>query len=281
MSTVSTLIQEGSKFLSSSGVNTPYLDCEIIMQHVLGVERSFIVMNHTDFVLAHKESKFWQLIKKRAEKHPVSHLIGKREFWNSDFIVSRDVLDPRPDSETIISTVLKYYINKKQRLKIADFGTGTGCLLISILSEYQYSIGIGFEKSLRAHRIARKNVKKHNLLGRAKIFPRSWTECMDLFDLVISNPPYIKRDKLKTLQAEVQKEPKIALDGGISGLDCYLSIFTTLKKCLKKGGFAILEIGEDQNNIDRLIPLYGLAFQGYAYDLSGMKRCIIVKQVHS
>lgn len=281
METIGALIQKGSKFLSLSGIDTPYLDCEIIMQHVLEVERSFIIMNNTDPVLAHKESRFWQLIKKRAEKYPISHLTGKREFWNSDFIVSQDVLDPRPDSETIVSTVLKHYVNKKQRLKIADFGTGTACLLISILSEYQYAIGFGFEKSLKAYRIACKNIKKHNLLSKAKIFPRPWTECRGSFDLIISNPPYIRRDKLKTLQAEVQKEPKIALDGGISGLNCYLSIFSMLKKCLKKNGLAVLEIGEDQNNTDRLLPSYGLAFQGYEYDLSGMKRCIIVKQIHS
>ncbi|MDR2548157.1 MAG: peptide chain release factor N(5)-glutamine methyltransferase, partial [Rickettsiales bacterium] len=110
------------------------------------------------------------------------------------------------------------------------------------------------------------------------ILPSSWTECRGLFDLIISNPPYIKSSKLKDLQAEVQKEPKMALDGGIDGLSCYLSIFPILKKCLKKNGFAILEIGEDQNDIDKIIPSYGLSFQEYVYDLAGMKRCIVVKQ---
>jgi release factor glutamine methyltransferase len=99
-----------------------------------------------------------------------------------------------------------------------------------------------------------------------------------LFDLIISNPPYIKSSKLKDLQAEVQKEPKMALDGGIDGLSCYLSIFPILRKCLKKNGFAILEIGEDQNDINGIIPSYGLSFQEYVYDLAGMKRCIVVKQ---
>ncbi|MDN5248244.1 MAG: peptide chain release factor N(5)-glutamine methyltransferase [Wolbachia endosymbiont of Tyrophagus putrescentiae] len=279
MKTIGTLIQEGCKYLSLHGIDTPHLDCELILQHVLSVERSFIIMNGADSIAEQKEHLFWQLVEKRVKRHPISHIIGRREFWSSDFIVSRDVLDPRPDSETVISTVLKYYKNKGQRLKVADFGTGTGCLLISMLSEYKFAVGVAFEKSLKAYRVAYKNIKKHNLLGKIKIFPNSWVECNDSFDLIISNPPYIRRDKLKTLQAEVQKEPVAALDGGISGSDCYLSIFSVLRKCLRKNKFAVLEIGEDQGNIERLVHLYGLAFQEYVYDLSGMKRCIVVKKI--
>lgn len=225
-----------------------------------------------------KEQLFWKLTKKRAERYPISQIIGNREFWSKNFIVNQHVLDPRPDSETIILAVLKYYPNKEQKLKIADFGTGTGCLLISVLSEYEHAVGIGFEKSLEAYKVACQNVKKHNLPSRARILPNSWTKCRGLFDLIISNPPYIKSSKLKNLQAEVQKEPKMALDGGIDGLSCYLSIFPILRKCFKKNGAAILEIGEDQNDIDKIIPSYGLSFQEYVYDLAGMKRCIIVKQ---
>ncbi|WP_253299936.1 peptide chain release factor N(5)-glutamine methyltransferase [Wolbachia endosymbiont of Chironomus riparius] len=280
MKTINSLIQEGAKFLSLYSIDTAYLDCEIIMQHVLNVERSFIVINNTNLVPIYKENLFWQLINKRSEKHPISHIIGKREFWSNDFIVSQDVLDPRPDSETLVSTVLKYYKNKKQKLKIADLGTGTGCLLISVLNEYKYAIGIGFEKSFKAYRIACKNIKKHNLFGRAKIFPNSWTKCEEKFDLVISNPPYIRRTTLKNLQIEVKKEPRIALDGGTSGLYCYLSIFSVLKKYLRKNGIAILEIGQDQNNINKLVNSYGLIFKEYVYDLSGMKRCIVIKQMY-
>ncbi|BAP00108.1 peptide chain release factor N(5)-glutamine methyltransferase [Wolbachia endosymbiont of Cimex lectularius] len=278
MKTISTLIQEGSELLLSHKVESPCLDCEIIMQHVLGVERPFIIMNYADQVPIEKEQLFWKLTKKRAERYPISQIIGNREFWSKNFIVNQHVLDPRPDSETIILAVLKYYPNRGQKLKIADFGTGTGCLLISVLSEYEHAVGIGFEKSLEAYKVACQNVKKHNLPSRARILPSSWTECRGLFDLIISNPPYIKSSKLENLQAEVQKEPKMALDGGIDGLSCYLSIFPILKKCLKKNGFAILEIGEDQNDIDKIIPSYGLSFQEYVYDLAGMKRCIVVKQ---
>ncbi|MGL9732814.1 MAG: peptide chain release factor N(5)-glutamine methyltransferase [Wolbachia sp.] len=278
MKTISILIQEGSELLLFHKVESPYLDCEIIMQHVLGVERPFIIMNYADHVPIEKEQLFWKLIKKRTERYPISQIIGNREFWSKNFIINQHVLDPRSDSETIVLTVLKYYPNRRQKLKIADFGTGTGCLLISILSECEHAVGIGFEKSIEAYKIACQNVKKYNLLSRARILPSSWTKCRGLFDLIISNPPYIKSSKLKNLQAEVQKEPKMALDGGIDGFSCYLSIFPILKKCLKKNGFAILEIGEDQNDIDKIIPSYGLSFQEYVYDFAGMKRCIVVKQ---
>jgi Methylase of polypeptide chain release factors len=107
--------------------------------------------------------------------------------------------------------VLKYYQNKKQKIKIADFGTGTGCLLISVLSEYEYAIGVGFEKSLEAYKITCQNTKKHNLLNRAKIFPNSWTECRDLFDLIISNPPYIKRRRYQLWENAILKEGVFAL----------------------------------------------------------------------
>lgn len=280
MKTINILTKEGSEFLFSQGISTPYLDSEILMEYVLNVPRSFIIMNHTTSISTDKEDQFWQLIKKRARKYPISHLVGKREFWSQDFIVSKDVLDPRPDSETIISTVLKYYTNKKQHLRIADFGTGSGCLLISLLTEYSYSTGVGFERSFKAYRIAYKNIKKYNLFSRAKVLRSSWTKCINSFDLIVSNPPYIRRDRLKTLQSEVQKEPKIALDGGVSGLDCYLNIFPIIKKCLKKNKFAILEIGEDQHNIDKLIYSYGLHFIEYIHDLSGKKRCIVIKQTN-
>ncbi|MCA4773739.1 HemK/PrmC family methyltransferase, partial [Wolbachia endosymbiont of Mansonella perstans] len=209
MRTISTLIQEGSELLLSHKVESPCLDCEIIMQCVLGVERPFIIMNYAGQVPIEKEQLFWKLTKKRAERYPISQIIGNREFWSKNFVVNQHVLDPRPDSETIILAALKYYPNRGQKLKIADFGTGTGCLLISVLSEYEHAVGIGFEKSLQACRVACQNVKKHNLSGRGRILPSSWTECRGLFDLIISNPPYIKSSKLKGLQAEVQKEPKM------------------------------------------------------------------------
>ncbi|UWI82965.1 peptide chain release factor N(5)-glutamine methyltransferase [Wolbachia endosymbiont of Howardula sp.] len=276
MKTINHLVQEGARLLQSYQIASPYLDSEIIMTHVLKESRSFLILYHTSLVTQKQELLFWKLIKKRSERYPISQLIGQREFWSKNFIVNEYVFDPRPDSETIITTVLRYYLYRDQIFKIADFGTGTGCLLISLLSEYHNAYGIGFETNLHAYRIAYQNILQHNLLKRCKVLPISWTECHGLFDLIISNPPYIKSSKLQNLQSEVQKEPKSALDGGIDGLSCYFSIFPIIKVCLKKNGLAILEIGEDQYDIESLIPLYKLLFQEYVYDLGGRKRCIVI-----
>ncbi|GHM57920.1 MAG: release factor glutamine methyltransferase [Candidatus Mesenet longicola] len=278
MKTISALLKESINNLSLCGIYTPRLDSEILIGHVLGLERSFIIANYDYEVEEEHEKSFLELISKRCKRYPIAQIIGKREFWGLDFLVNQHVLDPRPDSETIILAVLKYYRNKNTRLRIVDFGTGTGCLLISILHEYKHSIGIGFEKNVNSYRVALSNIKKHTLLSRAKIVLGSWENSNGLFDLIISNPPYIKKSMLKKLQPEVQNEPIIALDGGSNGLKCYLSILPILKRSLKKGGFAILEIGESQNNIKKIIPFYGLIFVSYAYDLSGNKRCIIIRQ---
>lgn len=278
MKTIGALMKESINNLSLCGISTPRLDSEILIGHVLGLERSFIIANYDYEVEEKHERLFLELISRRCKRYPIAQIIGKREFWGLDFLVNQHVLDPRPDSETIILAVLKYYKNKNKRLKIVDFGTGTGCLLISILHEYKCSIGIGFEKNVSSYRVALNNVKKHNLLGRAKIILSSWENSNGLFDLIISNPPYIKKNMLKDLQPEVQNEPSIALDGGSNGFKCYLSIFSVLKRSLEKGGFAILEIGESQNNIKKILPFYGLIFVSYVYDLSGKKRCIVIKQ---
>ncbi|WP_339047713.1 peptide chain release factor N(5)-glutamine methyltransferase [Candidatus Mesenet endosymbiont of Phosphuga atrata] len=278
MKTIGALLKKSINNLSLCGIYTPRLDSEILISHVLGLERSFVIANYDYEVEEEHEKLFLELISRRCKRYPVAQIIGKREFWGLDFLVNQHVLDPRPDSETIILAVLRYYRNKNKRLRIVDFGTGTGCLLISILHEYKYSIGIGFERNVNSHRVALNNVKRHNLLGRVKIVLGSWKNSNGLFDLIISNPPYIKKSMLKKLQPEVQNEPSIALDGGSNGLKCYLSIFPVLKRSLKKGGFAILEIGESQNNIKKIIPFYGLIFVSYAYDLSGNKRCIVIRQ---
>ncbi len=278
MKTIGALLKEGISNLSLHGISTSRLDSEILIGHALGLERSFVIANYDCKVEEEHEKSFMQLIAKRCKRYPIAQIVGKREFWSLDFAVNQHVLDPRPDSETIISTVLKYYRNKNKKLRIADFGTGTGCLLISILHEYRGSTGVGFEKSVNSYRVAVNNVKTHNLLGRANIIFGSWEKCNNSFDLIISNPPYIKKSMLKNLQPEVQNEPNIALDGGSNGLKCYLSIFFVLKRSLKRGGFAILEIGEAQNNIKKIVHLYNLIFIAYAHDLSGNKRCIIVKQ---
>ncbi|CAI28306.1 peptide chain release factor N(5)-glutamine methyltransferase [Ehrlichia ruminantium] len=280
MNTIASLFNNAVDFLNNHNIDNPKRDVEVIIRHLMNVDGLIVVkdpyisLNKTDTEI------FWDMVKKRALNVPISHIIGKREFWSMDFIVNSHVLDPRPDSESIISAVFTMYPCKNRRLVIGDFGTGTGCLLTVLLSYYKLAVGIAVEKNVKAYRVAYQNFKNHKVYNRIKMRLSSWNTCYEMCDLIVSNPPYIRRNKIMTLQPEVKLyEPYVALDGGPVGLENYFSIFVVIKRCLKKNGVAVLEIGEDQLQIHHIVCKYGLKFHSYCYDLSGKKRCIIIKQV--
>ena len=188
-------------------------------------------------------------IQRRLTGEPVAKIIGKKGFWKDDFIVSKDVLDPRPDSETLIEAVLEIFPNKEKSLQILDLGTGSGCLLLSLLREYQNATGIGVDISEKALAIAKKNAHT----DRVQFVQRDMLQDLsDLgkFDIIISNPPYIPTAEIQTLERDVKDyDPILALDGGIDGLDFYR---TLSKQHLAPHIF--IEIGKDQES--QIIPLF-------------------------
>ncbi|KJV69472.1 peptide chain release factor N(5)-glutamine methyltransferase [Candidatus Neoehrlichia procyonis] len=277
MITISSLLREAVKILHNARIDNPQFDVEILMQYTLNIERATIIVNSNFPVCRSKLKVFWQAIEQRANRVPVSQIIGKREFWSKEFVVNANVLDPRPETETIISSTFEIYKTKNSRITIADLGTGTGCIMITLLSHYHNAVGVAFEKNVKTYRIAYENLKRHKVYSRTKLLLSSWIECEGEFDLIVSNPPYIKRSKISSLQPEVKLyEPFVALDGGPIGIENYIQIFQVIKRCLKHNGKAILEIGEDQVQIHRIVPNYGLIFCNYVYDLCGKKRCIIL-----
>ncbi|MFV9838749.1 MAG: peptide chain release factor N(5)-glutamine methyltransferase [Aaplasma endosymbiont of Hyalomma asiaticum] len=277
---LATLLKEATALLGGeSGIDTPGLDARLIAGRVLGLVESDVLLNQDLVVTAEKAKEFFEAISKRVSGVPVSHILCKREFWSMDFTVSSDVLDPRPDTETLVSSVLKIYRNKTRRMTIADLGTGTGCIIIALLSHYKNAIGEAYEKSPKAYRVAYGNLAKHNIARRVRLHRASWEKCNGKFDLIVSNPPYIKRYKIPRLQPEVRfHEPLLALDGGINGTEKYVEIFHILNRCLKVNGRAILEIGEDQSNIRACAIRWGMKFCGYVNDLAGRPRCIVLKR---
>ncbi|KJV63431.1 MULTISPECIES: peptide chain release factor N(5)-glutamine methyltransferase [Ehrlichia] len=279
MNTVISLFNSAVDFLSSCNIDNPKRDVEIIIKHLVNTEDLVTILDPYMPVSKCDVEVFWKMIRQRSANVPISHIIGKREFWSTDFIVNSSVLDPRPDSETIISSVFAMYPCKNHRLVIGDFGTGSGCLLTILLLRYRNAVGIAIEKSVKAYRVAYQNFKKHRLYNRIKMRLSSWNTCYDMFDLIVSNPPYIRRSKIAKLQPEVRLyEPIMALDGGSIGLEIYSQIFVVIKRCLKQNGVAVLEIGEDQHQIHRVVHKYGLKFCTYHSDLSKRLRCIVVKQ---
>lgn len=243
---------------------TPRLDALFFLEHYSGNQLT--------------EKQINDFIQRRRRKEPVSKIIGKRGFWRLDFNVSKDVLDPRPDSETLIEAVLKHYSNKEQALSILDIGTGSGCLLVSLLGEYKKAVGIGIDVSTEALLIAKRNAVNTTAIFKKMDFRDSeFGKELPLFDVIVSNPPYIKSEDINLLDEGVKNyDPYIALDGGPDGLDAYRALSKKLKSLLKAAGKVFLEIGQGQEKeVKSLMEQEGLYLIEEIKDLSGIIRVLV------
>lgn len=214
-------------------------------------------------------------IKRRLAHEPISKIIGKKGFWKSEFITSTDVLDPRPDSETMIEAVLKHCPPKKYR--ILDIGTGSGCLLFSLLDEYPDATGIGIDKSPKALAVATKNQQNRSAeLIEKDFFMADWYRDLGTFDIVISNPPYIPSEDILILEPDVREyDPMMALDGGEDGLNAYRAISKNILNLLNDNGFLFLEIGIHQaKSVIDIFTKQGLTHIKTHKDLSGIERIL-------
>ena len=284
---VYTLIKPEIEKLKKSGCETASLDCRLLLSKV--IKKADPVYMHQDIFITDNEiNKFRVLISQRAEGKPVSRIINKRSFWKRDFKLNEEALDPRADSEILITTVLKYYPNLHEKLNILDLGSGSGCLGLSLLEEYKNSYVTFVDISEKSLQIARVNAKQFSLVDRSKYYNCDWNEKdwdrnllefteNSKFDIVVSNPPYIPTNEIKLLKTEVKSfDPMIALDGGQDGLTAYKSIFLRLKNLLKDKGKVFVEIGEGQQSSVSKIGIENNFLEiGYEKDLSGIVRVII------
>jgi len=284
---VYTLIKPEIEKLKKSGCETASLDCRLLLSKV--IKKADPVYMHQDIFITDNEiNKFRVLISERAEGKPVSRIINKRSFWKRDFKLNEEALDPRADSEILITTVLKYYPNLHEKLNILDLGSGSGCLGLSLLEEYKNSYVTFVDISEKSLQIARVNAKQFSLVDRSKYYNCDWNEKdwdrnllefieKSKFDIVVSNPPYIPTNDIKLLKTEVKSfDPMIALDGGQDGLTAYKSIFLRLKNLLKDKGKVFVEIGEGQQSSVSKIGIENNFLEiGYEKDLSGIGRVII------
>ena len=284
---VYTLIKPEIEKLKKSGCETASLDCRLLLSKV--IKKADPVYMHQDIFITDNEiNKFRVLISQRAEGKPVSRIINKRSFWKRDFKLNEEALDPRADSEILITTILKYYPNLHEKLNILDLGSGSGCLGLSLLEEYKNSYVTFVDISEKSLQIARVNAKQFSLVDRSKYYNCDWNEKdwdrnllefteNSKFDIVVSNPPYIPTNDIKLLKTEVKSfDPMIALDGGQDGLTAYKSIFLRLKNLLKDKGKVFVEIGEGQQSSVSKIGIENNFLEiGYEKDLSGIVRVII------
>lgn len=252
-------------------------------------EARYIIEERTDYTSsdfvtqpqADVPDEQYQLIQKdleeRLNRKPLSRIYGEREFWGLPFYVTEHTLDPRQDTETIIEIALKRFPNKTEPLHILDIGTGTGCIVTSLLSEFPNAQGIATDISYDAIECAQKNAMRHNIDPRVNFICGSWTDFLNKkFDLIVSNPPYISNQIIPTLEPEVQNhDPILALDGGDDGLKPYKKLFPKIKNHLNECGIALFEIGHDQeHDVMRLAEEAGLSQRCVHVDISTNPRVV-------
>lgn len=282
--TIGEALADAVEQLEEAGVDSAHLDARLLLARVLGVSRAYLTM-HADAYLSDAELMgFESLLERRIAREPMAQILGEREFWSLSFRVTSDTLDPRPDSESIIEAVLRYVPNKQSRLLMADFGVGSGCLLLSLLSEYPQAHGLGVDMSEAALDVAEKNAHSLGLSTRATFHKTSWGEgVIGRYDVIVSNPPYIREADMETLEPEVTEyEPHSALVGGKDGLDAYRALLPDVKRLLAPRGVAVLEFGQGQAaDVTALAEANGLRLIETCKDLAGIERCVVLAHVEA
>ena len=273
------LLKLGQSILKVNNVPNYNLDARILLSNLLSLENKYFV---PDVKVANKDKEtFFSMIKDRVNGKPVSKIISKRAFWDAEFYINSSTLDPRPDSEILVESALE--VNKlinKEKINILELGVGSGCILLSLLNEINGSMGIGIDKDINALKVAQSNAINLRISHKVSFIASNWTKSIKgKFDIIISNPPYIKSSEIIYLQKEVKNyDPLIALDGGEDGLRCYREIMKTIKPLMNKNSFLLFEIDSWQGNkIIELSKKNYLKFFSIKKDLSGKERCIIFK----
>ena len=270
-------INKGTEILKKNYIRSAKLDSEILMSKVLGKERVSLVINQNELIEKNSFEHFKYLINQRSKGEPIAYLVGKKDFWNCQFEIYKDVLIPRPDSELIVEQVLKLTKNK-HKLKLLDIGVGSGCLLLSILNEKKDFYGTGIDVSKKCINLSKKNALNLNLKNRVKFFKTDIDNFnYGKYDLIVSNPPYINQYDLRYLDKEVVNfEPKLSLNGGIDGLTVIRKVINKAFILMKTNGVLVLEIGHDQKEkVRKILRKKGFYINKILKDYANNDRCII------
>jgi len=274
------LINAGSSRLKSKNIFTHKLDSELLLSEVLKKTREEILINLNAKMSQIDILKFKNLINRRAKKEPIAYILKYKEFWSKKFQIDKSTLIPRPETELMIEYLINVF--KRKKINILDIGTGSGCILISLLAELINSKGIGVDISEKALIIANKNVLNHKLSNKVKLLNRSFEKIYDKkFDLIVSNPPYIKTSDIKNLAEDVRNfEPKIALDGGNDGLDLIKKVIYKSTYILKLDGLLALEIGNNQyKKVSNLLIRNKFKIVKKVKDYRDNIRCLVSKLI--
>jgi len=278
---IQSAIKKGANILKNKSILTANLDAEILMAKAINKDRNYILLNSTKLIDNEVLNIFEKLIENRSLKKPIAYITNKKFFWNSEFYVTEKTLIPRPDTELIIDNVLKL-TKYKNKLNILDIGIGSGCILLSILKERHNFYGTGIDISKNCLKISKINAINLNVQSRLKLFKTNVDKfAIGKYDLIVSNPPYINKYKIKYLESDVAKyEPSLALNGGLDGLSEIRKVVKKSSELIKTKGRFILEIGFDQRNkVIKLLRKEGFYINSTLKDLAKNDRCIICTKI--
>ena len=278
---IQTLLNQASKTLKQLSNTSSKLDSEILLSKIIKKNRKYLILNSNEELKKENIKSFDYLVKRRKKGEPIAYLINKKEFWKQNFYINQNVLIPRPDTETLVEETLKLF-NVNSKLNMLDIGTGSGCILLSILNERKSFYGTGIDISKKAINVARFNAKMHQLSNRVKFYNSDVDKFLiGKYDLVVSNPPYIKRQDLKYLEVDVKGfEPKLALDGGKDGFSKITKVISKTSTLLKRNGRFILEIGFGQKNrILSVLKQNNFFINKVVKDYGKNDRCVISTKI--
>ena len=270
------LINIGSTVLKKKNISSHILDSEILLSKTLKKSREEILINLDQKINKKKILKYKRFLDRRSKYEPIAYILKEKEFWSKKFIVNKDTLIPRPETELLVNELVKAF--KDKSISILDIGTGSGCIIVSLLSSLNYAKGVGIDISKAAISIAKKNRSKHKLENRLKFYIKPLERVYNQkFDLIVSNPPYILRKDIRNLNDDIKRyEPIIALDGGNDGLDLIKKVIYKSKHILKRNGSLALEIGNEQfKKVSRILFDNKFKIKRVIKDYRNNIRCII------
>ena len=274
-------LNKAVRYLKQYNINSPYLDSEILLSKVINKDKKYIILNSKKNLKDKYLDSFNSLIERRRKGEPVAYLVNKKEFWKNTFYVDKNVLIPRPDTELIVAQVLKTY-SKDKYLQVLDIGTGSGCILLSLLAERPQFCGTGIDISKQSINVSKYNAKRLNLTNRVKFYNSDVDNFKNRkYDLIVSNPPYIEISNLKYLERDVINfEPKLALNGGFDGFSKIRKVIDKAAVLIKRNGKLILEIGFNQKNTtQQLLKKEGFYINKVLKDYGYNDRCIISTKI--
>ena len=268
-------IKIGSNLLREKNIPSHILDSELLLSKTLNKSREKILTNLEKKIVKKNFSIFKGYLKRRSLHEPIAYILEEKEFWSKKFKVNKDTLIPRPETELLVNELLNIYGKKK--ISILDIGTGTGCIIVSLLSDLKKSIGVGIDISKKAILMAKINAKNHNINNRIRFFNKSIENIFNIkFDLIVSNPPYIERKAIKNLSDDIKRyEPRMALDGGNDGLDLIKKVIYKSKYILKIKGTLALEIGNEQiKKVSKILTDNNFRIKYVIKDYKNNVRCL-------